>query len=219
MARTSPPSERARRLVGARPWGRHHTEAAAGVGLLGVSWLLAARTDTVADWEVRVFDIVNGLPGAWRWPVWPVMQLGNFWMVVAGGIGVYAFTRRARPALAASSAVLLGWVVAKVVKHAVQRGRPEDLLEQVQLREAGVHGRGYVSGHTTTAFALATVVTPLLPGRWRVAPYALASAVGLARIYYGAHLPLDVVGGAGLGILCGLVASIAFGTIHPIHER
>jgi undecaprenyl-diphosphatase len=43
----------------------------------------------------------------------------------------------------------------------------------------------------------------------------VAALVGVARIYYGAHLPLDVLGGAGLGILCGLVASVAFGAIDP----
>jgi glycosyltransferase 2 family protein len=210
---------RAGGLAGARPWGRHATEASTGVCLLGVSWLLLAdRSDTVPDWERDVFDVINGLPDALRWPVWPVVQLGNFWMVAAGGIGVYALTRQVRPALAASSAVLLGWLAAKVVKEVVQRGRPSDLLEQVELRESGVHGQGYVSGHAATAFALATVVTPLLPGRWRLVPFGLASLVGIARVYYGAHLPLDVVGGAGLGILCGLLASIIFGTIHPVHS-
>jgi glycosyltransferase 2 family protein len=207
---------RAGRLAGARPWGRHATEAAAGVGLLGVSWLLLAdRADRVPSWEAEVFDAINSLPEGLRWPVWPVMQLGNFWMCAVGGLGVYALTRRTRPALAATSAVLLGWTAAKVVKHLIQRGRPGDLLDQVELRESDLDGQGFVSGHTTIAFALATVVTPLLPTRWRWAPFTVASAVGFARIYYGAHLPLDVLGGAGLGILSGLVASVAFGTIAP----
>jgi undecaprenyl-diphosphatase len=39
----------------------------------------------------------------------------------------------------------------------------------------------------------------------------LASLTGLSRIYYGAHLPLDVVGGAGLGIACGALALLATG--------
>ncbi len=205
---------------GPRPWGRHATEAIAGIGLLGLSWLiLVDRTESVPRWEADVFTAFNDLPDAFRWPVWPVMQLGNLWMVAVSGLGVYAATRRVRPALAASTAVLAAWVAAKVVKQAAHRGRPADLLEHVTIREAGLHGKGYVSGHTAIAFAVATVVAPLLPPRWRVVPFALASCVGLTRIYYGAHLPLDVVGGAGLGILCGLLASIAFGTIDPIHDR
>jgi undecaprenyl-diphosphatase len=208
-------------LAGARPWGRHATELATGVALVGISWLVLtdATTHRVARWEVHVFESVNDLPDALHWPIWPVMQLGNFWMAVVGGLGVFALTRRWRPALATTTAVLLAWLGAKVVKGIIKRGRPADLLEGVHVRESSLHGHGYVSGHTAIAFAIATVVTPLLPGRWRLLPFTLAGLVGFARIYYGAHLPLDVVGGAGIGILSGLVASLAFGTIDPVHDR
>jgi membrane-associated phospholipid phosphatase len=205
---------------GTRPWGRHAAEAAAGAGLVGLSLLLLSdRADSVPRWEVRAFEAVNGLPDWLRWPLWPPMQLGTFWMALLAGLGVYAATRRLRPALAASTAALLAWAAAKLVKDAVQRGRPGDLLATVEVREAGLHGRGYVSGHTAIAFAVATVVTPLLPGRWRLVPFTLAGVVGFARIYYGAHLPLDVLGGAGIGILCGLAASLLFHTIDPVHDR
>lgn len=214
------PSRRRTALSGARPWGRHAVEAAAGIGLFGLSFLLLADTaSSVPGWEVDAFEAVNGLPDALRWPVWPVMQLGNVWMVVLGGLGVYALTRRVRPALAASVAVVLAWAAARLVKDLVQRGRPNDLLDKVVVREAGLHGQGYVSGHTAIAFALATVLTPLVPRPWRLVPFGLASLVGLARIYFGAHLPLDVLGGAGLGVLCGLVSGVAFGTIDPVHDR
>jgi len=207
---------RGSRLAGARPWGRHASEAAAGLGLLGLSWLLLAdRTDTVPAWEVDVFDAVNDLPDSLRWVLWPVMQLGNAWMYVVGGAAVYALTRRVRPSLAAAVAVLLAWVAAKAVKDTVQRGRPGALLDHAHVREGDTGSSGYVSGHTTVAFALATVLTAVLPGRWRWVPFPVAALVGVARIYYGAHLPLDVLGGAGLGILCGLAASVAFGAIDP----
>lgn len=216
---TGGPSWRDGRLAHARPWGRHATELAAGTGLLGVGWLLLSDNTTVPRWEVEVFHQINDLPDALRWPLWPVMQLGNFWMWIGGAGIAYALTRRWRPTAAAASAVLLGWAAAKVVKHLVDRGRPGDLLEGVDIREAGLHGHGFVSGHTVVAFALATVLTPLVPGRWRYVPYTLATLVGFARIYYGAHLPLDVIGGAGLGILCGLVSALVFGTIHPVAKR
>jgi glycosyltransferase 2 family protein len=216
---SSAPS-RASRFANGRPWGRHATEAAAGIGMLGLSALvLHGTTDTVPRWEIDVFDVVNGLPGWLRWPIWPVMQLGSFWMVVGGSAIAYAITRRWRPVFAVASAVLLAWVLAKVVKRVVDRGRPGDLLDAVEIRESGLHGQGFVSGHAAIAFAVATVLTPLLPGRWRWLPFTLAAGVAFARMYYGAHLPLDVVGGAGLGILAGLVASIAFGTVDPVRDR
>src|SRR5207244_636771 len=40
---------------------------------------------------------------------------------------------------------------------------------------------------------------------------ALAAAVCLSRLYLGAHFPLDVVAGAGLGMLIGGVLNLVFG--------
>ena len=97
------------------------------------------------------------------------------------------------------------------MKKVIERGRPADLLGDVEVRESGIHGQGYVSGHAAVAFAAATVVASLLPGRWRWAPFAVASGVAPTRVYYGAHLPLDVVGGAGLGVVSGVTASTAAG--------
>jgi membrane-associated phospholipid phosphatase len=43
----------------------------------------------------------------------------------------------------------------------------------------------------------------VLPGRWRAAPWVIVALDGLARMYVGAHNPLDIVGGAGLGLVVG----------------
>jgi undecaprenyl-diphosphatase len=40
---------------------------------------------------------------------------------------------------------------------------------------------------------------------------ALVAAVGLGRIYAGAHLPLDVVGGVAIGALIGIAANAVVG--------
>lgn len=182
----------------------------AGLALLALSWLLVDGGGTVSRWEIDVFDALNGLPGALRWPLWPVMLLGTLPMYVVGGAGVYALTKRVRPALATASAVLFAWIVARLVKDAVGRDRPVDLLDDVTLRQSNPDGYGYVSGHASVAFALATAVTIVLPGRWRWVPLPLAAVVGGARLYFGVHLPLDVIGGAGVGVACGTMAVVAF---------
>jgi undecaprenyl-diphosphatase len=64
----------------------------------------------------------------------------------------------------------------------------------------------FPSGHTTTSFACATVLSFFVP---RAAPgfYLLALAIGFSRIYVGVHWPLDVLGGAILGTAIGLAVT------------
>ena len=98
-----------------------------------------------------------------------------------------------------------------MVKHFVLRGRPSELLDEVVVRGAAPHGLGFVSGHIAVVTALALVAWPWLPrwGRW--AAGAAVAAVFLTRIYVGAHLPLDMVGGAALGVAVGALVRLALG--------
>lgn len=60
-------------------------------------------------------------------------------------------------------------------------------------------------------FAITALVAPYFKGWWKVLPWALAAAVCLSRVYLGAHFPLDVAAGAGLGMFIGGVLSLVFG--------
>jgi undecaprenyl-diphosphatase len=50
-----------------------------------------------------------------------------------------------------------------------------------------------------------------MPRPARPVAFAGAAVVGFARIHGGAHLPLDVVGGAGIGLLLGTLTRWALG--------
>ncbi len=119
-------------------------------------------------------------------------------------------SRSPRLTLAALVASQLAFWLSKMVKTTVSRGRPEALLVNVHLREHA-HGLGYVSGHSAVAFALAAVLVPSLPRVWQPVAWVVAALVAVARVYAGVHLPLDVVGGAGLGLLLGTFSRWAFG--------
>jgi membrane-associated phospholipid phosphatase len=192
-----------------------------GSAVLAGSWVIVAVNHGVPGWEQHIFEWVNDLPDA-LWPVvWGPMKLGS----LAGSLVVvtvtFAVTGQRRLTLAALTASQVAWWSGKVIKHIVSRGRPAALLVDVKLREKA-SGVGYVSGHAAVAFASATVLAPSLPRAWRPVAFALASGVAVARLYSGAHLPLDSVGGAGLGVLTGTLARWTFGLGGeglPVHVR
>jgi undecaprenyl-diphosphatase len=64
---------------------------------------------------------------------------------------------------------------------------------------------GLPSGHTTSAFAVATVVWARYPS-WRIPFTLLGLATGTCMIILGLHFPSDVIAGAFLGIFCGTFA-------------
>jgi undecaprenyl-diphosphatase len=62
------------------------------------------------------------------------------------------------------------------------------------------HTGSFPSGHSASAFACATVIAWASP-RLAVPAFVLAGLVAWSRVYVGVHWPLDVLGGAALGVL------------------
>jgi undecaprenyl-diphosphatase len=186
---------------------------AAGVAAGSLVLVLSAlpiEANDVTDPEAGTFEWFNQLPDLIFRPVWVVMQLGNL-LVVPGVVVVALVARRFRLAGAAALAGSLVWALAKVVKQIVPRGRPAELLNDVILRDAPAAGNGYISGHAAVVFALVAVASPYLSRRARLFALLLAIAVCLGRIYVGAHLPLDVVGGAAFGWAIGSLVNLVPG--------
>ena len=172
---------------------------------------LLASTPTVSQLEIDVFRWLNATPDPAAWPVWLVMQTGSVVGGVVAAVVVFAAMRHPRGMAAGVTSVVAAWLAAKALKALVDRGRPADYLLNVNSRFESVSlGQGYPSGHTAVAFGLATVVAGPLGGRWKLLPFVVATVVGFGRIFFGAHFPLDVLGGAALGVGIGAITRQAF---------
>lgn len=90
-------------------------------------------------------------------------------------------------------ATVYSGAVATVVKYSVHERRPN-----------GSDRKSFPSGHTTSAFAFASIVGAEHEWYWGVQAYALATFIGATRISSNMHRLHDVIGGATIGLSYGL---------------
>ena len=132
--------------------------------------------------------------------VW-LSKVGGYGLIWLGfGLALSLVWRRATPFVLVLLADAAADGLATILKVVVGTRRPSDGGPLIAIP----HSDSFPSGHTATSFACATVLAALVP---RAAPafYLLALAIGYSRIYVGVHWPLDVVGGAVLGVATALL--------------
>jgi membrane-associated phospholipid phosphatase len=205
------PSPRGRGMSGGyrRRWADAGTAVAGAVLAGACAWAVAPGT--VGDLERRVFAFVNGWPDALRWPLWVFQTLGvlGLPLVVAA---VALVLRRWRLALALVLLVPLKLGVEReLLKELVQRERPGTTIPDAVLRDVPSAGVSFPSGHAVIVFGIVVLLAPYLRRRWLLLAVALAVLNSVARVYLGAHAPLDVVGGAAAGAAVAAVLNLVVG--------
>jgi len=92
-----------------------------------------------------------------------------------------------------------------LLKHKFKRNRPQDYLADFQARIKPSDQFSFPSGHTAAAFVMAIQLMLFFPA-FALAGFIWAIAIGVSRVALGVHFPGDILAGALLGTLCGLLA-------------
>jgi undecaprenyl-diphosphatase len=194
--------------------------AIVGVVVGAVTLLLsfhAAHRPAIPALEQRVFRTVNGFPDWCYWPLWVPMQLGNLVVGTLAGLAVAGHYRSWTMAAAAIFAACTKLLAERVVRHWTRpllavRQRPGTSEPGARLRGRDVPASGpsFPSGHVILAVAMACIVSVEIPGAWTWVPFLLAFVVMFGRVYVGAHNPLDVTAGLGLGLVIGSLVAALF---------
>ena len=139
----------------------------------------------------------------WGSGLYTVPFVAGFYLV-----GVASHNQRTRQvAMAVTQAVILGGISVQIVKHIFGRHRPYQDVPPDPRKWQGPNLQylSFPSGHTTIAFAAATVFASAYSNKpWvAVLSYGIATGVGISRIYDDKHWASDVFIGAALGFGIG----------------
>jgi membrane-associated phospholipid phosphatase len=110
--------------------------------------------------------------------------------------------------------ILLGtitlWLVVEFLKFLVRRSRPFVRITETRIVGLRARGRSFPSGHTSQAFFAATLLIQYFGlNVWiAILLYIVALLIGITRMYIGAHYPRDVLAGAVLGTVWGLLGTV-----------
>ena len=158
------------------------------------------------------FILINGftqlLPDTfWAW----LTFFGNGW-----GIFAMAFPLLLLAPRLLTSGIFAGAIAAiasTTLKTFFDLPRPSGILVDGSFYRIGepLLNRAFPSGHTLTAFAIATAIYFSIDSYKRrpiLLIFVFACLIGLSRSAVGAHWLTDVFAGAGVGMWCGLIGAV-----------
>ena len=138
-------------------------------------------------------------------------QLGNTGMLfIVLGLVMLFFKPTRKAGFSALCAMLIGLIVVNfTIKPLVARDRPWLVIENFVNLVPEKDPNSFPSGHTNAAFAFAIGICAAKdPRRWmKITAVCMAVVMGLSRLYVGVHFPSDVLAGAVIGSLCGLLGA------------
>ena len=131
---------------------------------------------------------------------------GIIWIALA--VILLLMGRKMRPvALTLIFSLIISAVVCSgIIKPLVGRVRPYAALN-IPLIINAMNDYSFPSGHTSAAFAAATAVF-IYNKKAGAAFYVFAAFMAFSRLYLSVHYPTDILAGAAIGVMCGVLAGL-----------
>ncbi len=178
--------------------------------------------ELLLHWDEQLFRLING-----EWQsglldaVMPVLRNKLFWVpfyIALTGWAVWRFSWKGFVLMLFMGAAVAvsDPVSSQLFKKNIQRLRPcrtPGLEQSVHLLVHCGGGYSFTSSHATNHFAVAFFLIGTLGRLYRRIRWPLvlwASSIGYAQVYVGVHFPLDVIGGAVLGLTIGWLTAFIY---------
>jgi membrane-associated phospholipid phosphatase len=172
------------------------------------------------NWDYQLFEAINtGMSSLFLDAILPWMREPLFWLPLYTFIIAFTFFNYGKKAywlivflgLTTSSADM---VSSRLVKKTIERIRPcnDDKVMVIERVRCGV-GYSFTSSHATNHFAVASFLIATLGlhhKRMKPVLWFWASLISFSQVYVGVHYPLDILGGALLGMSIGKLWSLIF---------
>lgn len=171
--------------------------------------LLFSSGQRLDAWIFLLFNLRGARPLWLDRFMWGFTQIGNGAVgILLAGFLYFSGLRALGVQLLAG--ILTLWLVVEVVKALVERRRPFIVLEGTRIIGWRERGLSFPSGHTAQTFFMTTLLVQYLHLNALLIGmvYLAAVLVGFTRVYVGAHYPRDVLAGAILGSVWGLLIGL-----------
>lgn len=178
---------------------------------------MGAFLEAVTTWDASVITaIYENVHSAFLTMFFRIVTLlgegGIFWIAVAVILLFFKKTRRSGICIGAS--LFIGVIVGNgIIKNVVARPRPYDAIAGIESVVSHLSDYSFPSGHSLCCFEAATALA-MNRTKWAIPAYVGAVLVAVSRLFLFVHYPTDVICGALLGVLFGVLGSLAAGALY-----